>query len=567
MKQGAVWCGLMAALLLVGVVGCSSGNGEGEAQPSGSAAAQPSTSAKPFEKTLEISWLGGGGTEIKDNNRVQQKIEKMFNVKIKNTKIDNQNNDQMSLMINSGEMPDAVFYYGDAVKLFNDGVSRSIPKEALLKNAPNYAKMLDANPIGWKMNLAKGKTDEFIALTGLAEQQESLQYLSMYRLDWLEKLNLVPKVKMQQLDKEGRIFFSPESITLEQLETILKAFTFNDPDGNGKKDTFGVAASNDRMSGWVSLMGAYGIAPAGNAANAPGYNKEVNGQLVEWNILPQYKEFLKKMAAWYKDGVIDPEFPTLNTAKQWEKTTGGITGYFQTNYNYVDPTAKTYAARPPMSVLNNNPKAKILIMAPEKGPNGFRGVSAKAPVTSLTYQMVISKKVDDEKLARILQIIDYLNFNKEGVIWSQFGEAGVDFNWEAEPNNSRPLLLENVNPKQEGLGYYNHSIATLANLKFNFGEIPRKLLDWTLFGEGKDLKIRPYKWDYFNTTNLSSVQAQYGAGLKTITDEFFFQSIIGEVDVDKGWDSYVDKWKKAGGSKLMEELEKAPKVADLLVGK
>ena len=70
------------------------------------------------------------------------------------------------------------------------------------------------------------------------------------RKDWLDNLGLsVPT-------------------TLEELREVMKAFTFNDPDGNGKNDTYGYGAfveSNSLLKGYPGsrlypLMGAFNVA-------------------------------------------------------------------------------------------------------------------------------------------------------------------------------------------------------------------------------------------------------------------------------------------------------------------
>ena len=57
---------------------------------------------------------------------------------------------------------------------------------------------------------------------------------------------------------------------------------------------------------------------------------------------------------------------------------------------------------------------------------------------------------------------------------------------------------------------------------------------------------------------------RYSGQLNTIVDEFRMKAIVGEVDIDKEWDKYVENYMKNGGKETLEELEKAPKVSDLL---
>ncbi len=60
-------------------------------------------------------------------------------------------------------------------------------------------------------------------------------------------------------------------------------------------------------------------------------------------------------------------------------------------------------------------------------------------------------------------------------------------------------------------------------------------------------------------TNLE----RYGAQLTTIVDEFRMKAIVGEADIDKEWDNYVQNWLNNGGKEKLEELEKAKTVEEL----
>jgi hypothetical protein len=48
--------------------------------------------------------------------------------------------------------------------------------------------------------------------------------------------------------------------------------------------------------------------------------------------------------------------------------------------------------------------------------------------------------------------------------------------------------------------------------------------------------------------------ATYGADVDKIEEEFFLNTVAGIWDVDAEWDSYVDRWYKAGGDKIEDEV-------------
>lgn len=548
----------LAVAVVMVVSACSGGNAAIEGKPSNEPAPSQNTNEPT---TLEISWIGQGARgKVEDYNKVQQLIEQKFNVKMTNRKVDVNNKEQRNLMVASGELPDIAFM-DDPVKLYEDSVTRSIPKDLIQKYAPHYAKMLDDQPTGWKVNHVDGKDGEYYALTGYKEDWDNLIWGQVYRLDWMEKLGIEPKGEMAPVGASGgmeRIFFTKDAFTLEEEQEMFERFVHDDPDGNDKKDTYGLLLNNSDAS-WAlnTEAGAFGF--------GWDYNLEENGKVTSYAISQNYKDFLKYLSAQYQKGLIDPEFTTLNRAKSWEKFAAGKYGAAQVQVQAAGLMPFTFN-RPPGNLVQKDPNAKFLFTPPPIGSKGHQGSAAYTPVDGFGYAMVIKKEVTDEKLARILQIFDYINFDKEGLMLSQFGDKGVDYTWEGEPYQSAVIPIETAEADREkhGIGYYNLSIQHGNVAKYYANEGVSKLTSM-FFGadEGRSMAYRPYKWDYFNETKYNELNTTYGAGLKTITDEFLFKSITGEVDVDAAWNAYVENWRKSGGDEMLAELEKAPKVADL----
>ena len=101
------------------------------------------------------------------------------------------------------------------------------------------------------------------------------------RKDWLEKLDLeAPK-------------------TIEELESVAKAFVNDDPDGNSKKDT--VAIGLDSLLGRTtisSIAAAYG-------AYIGAWIDDGSGTLVYGSVQPEMKNTLQKMQDLYMMGAFD----------------------------------------------------------------------------------------------------------------------------------------------------------------------------------------------------------------------------------------------------------------------
>jgi len=93
---------------------------------------------------------------------------------------------------------------------------------------------------------------------------------------------------------------------LDEFTAIVKAMRDNDPDGNGEKDTYGLAAQQDPFGG-------VGLLPVFHAFNAyPTSWLEKDGALVNGITLPEVKDALDYLRDLYADGYINPEFATLS---------------------------------------------------------------------------------------------------------------------------------------------------------------------------------------------------------------------------------------------------------------
>jgi putative aldouronate transport system substrate-binding protein len=107
--------------------------------------------------------------------------------------------------------------------------------------------------------------------------------------DWLNKVNLKTPT------------------TLDEYLAVCKAFTTQDPDGNGKADTYGISFTNNSLgnnSYWTNsafLQTAFGI---GNAI------PDVDGQFKIREKFQGYIPFLKYIKQLNDEKVLDPEFVT-----------------------------------------------------------------------------------------------------------------------------------------------------------------------------------------------------------------------------------------------------------------
>lgn len=511
-----------------------------------------------LDKKIEIAFLAGGFQNAVEGDWIELSLEEKFNIDLVDKKINVHDQQQQDLMLASGEMPDFASSLGKApTDMYDQGITRTIPKALIEKYAPNYAKEILSSPIASRMHLLAGSTDEYIALTGLFGN-ESIYFFSNYRLDWLENLGIEPNGNLKQIDAEGRIWLTDQPFTQAQHFEIMKKFRDEDPDQNGQKDTYGLTAVSemgfDNFS-WAPIMGMFGI---GFQYFGEQYsNLEENGQTILFSVSTRYKQFLKYMNALYEAGTLDPEFVTTDFGRFREKLTQNI-GYHSNLYYYFNPGN---IAGGPYGILNNNPAAKILVAPPELGESGDAGTSV-ASWNPFQYTFFIGKDVDDEKLIRILQLFDYMFFDKEARVWSRFGEEGVNWKWEGEPYKSQ--VIQNLQGEPLVSPYNDGSITLKEDNMFTMHPVMSSIFEYAGGAWLKDYGIYPHRTDPFNETRYTELFTQYGAGLQTLRMEFTYNVITGKVDVDAEWDNYIQRMNDAGMDELTVELNKQPLVTELL---
>lgn len=114
----------------------------------------------------------------------------------------------------------------------------------------------------------------------------------LIRQDWLDKLNLK----------------APE--TIDEFERVIAAFTNEDPDGNGKNDTYGFTFSgkDGYNTGWVSdpvmIFSAY------TGKRLPMHWSEQDGKLTYGSVAEGNKDALAKLRDWYSMGYLNKELAT-----------------------------------------------------------------------------------------------------------------------------------------------------------------------------------------------------------------------------------------------------------------
>ncbi|GGI44939.1 hypothetical protein GCM10008018_09600 [Paenibacillus marchantiophytorum] len=212
----------VVALLTVGTVaaGCSKPQEESAVSPTKAGA---STSAPEKRGKIKVSLYDRGNTPAAEgsitNNRWTKWINENGPADVEFVAVPRfESKQKFNTLFASGEAPDVIneFETGYRDQLYSQ--KQLMPLDDLVKQyAPNYTAMLEKYPILRKIGTKPdGKMYEMGRVI-----PSSVQVAVFIRTDWLKKLSL------------------PIPQTPDELLKVAKAFTEQDPDGNGKKDTYG----------------------------------------------------------------------------------------------------------------------------------------------------------------------------------------------------------------------------------------------------------------------------------------------------------------------------------------
>ena len=229
------------------------------------------------------------------------------------------------------------------------------------------------------------------------------------RKDWLDKLGLAVPT------------------TPEELLAVAEAFTTQDPDGNGKDDTYGLGGFlNGQGLGtrFDFIMGAYGVTGVWNFADPANFGLNVRSD--------QYPEALAYFKSLVDAKVIDPDWPTLTRddfRARWKQGSFGIM--------WEDFAALTNKSNyTPFD--ENFPDAEWIPVAAPKGPNGdaYYGV-----YTGRGQIFGVSQKAADEgKGEAIARLLEWMA--TDGYYLLGFGEEGKNFIIDANGN----ISVEGLDP-------------------------------------------------------------------------------------------------------------------------
>ena len=481
-------------------------------------------------------------------------------------------------LLASGQLPDA-FPIGKLDDLMAYRFIRPIPIDMIREYMPRYTALMDERPLGWLLSRNPDNQDEMMRINSFRESANGILIWTSFRADHAERLGMgLPGYQDGKvaLDTSGVAYSYDIDLPLSWFEDLLVAFRDGDIDGNGWDDTIPMSGHRNMAWMWAPVLGAFGLHHNFSVGASGVTNYYEDGKTHLQPISERYRDFLRHAAKWYAMGLIDKEFPVLSRRRAWEKIQVGSVGLTFGTF----PGDAGIKNRPPTAFVPEDgfgsTYAEVVVVPPPIGPNKIQGGgNSLISHDGVGYGggLFINRSVGDEKLAKILQILDYYKLDPEGRFLGQYGIPDVHFTWQGEPFKSAVIRT----PKDEvpAGGWPQNGdfamypiISPWTHSQMSFPrEVARFYSHYVVDGRGPDLQMRTYRWDIFGETDMPTISQNYGEKLNTIFNEFYFNAITGHVDVEAEWDNYVARWARSGGDAIIEIASQWHVVDEYMQGK
>lgn len=530
----------LSILLLFGMLfasACNNGSPSGSSSPGGggNGGAEPAPVAEfpdafPIPKAVDPSsydyddlsqrydieiMLNGAFNQPIPNDPIKAYLDEKYNVNLKLTNLTAEDlRNTVAVRFASGDAPDVVVlpFKEVAISLFEQGQIAEVSK--ILPYMPQAAMYVTKNFANWAT-----VDGQMIGIPRYNTFQDNWGFF--IRQDWLKALGMeMPK-------------------TTDDLYAYAEAVTRNDPDGDGKADTWfmGGAGSGAGFGMLDSLRSAFGH-PSWNVKDG-----KINHPMLD-GTNKSYLEFLKKLN---DNGLLTPDWYTIS----WEPFKAytfndqvGMVHY--PGWNLID---ETYNAKDRnMDVLD--------IWQPIEPPAAAGGKGKYAPGGSPGGMLVFSKKAaeDPGKLKRIAHIIDTMIYPNENY-WTVSQGGGpeifadgsrVEFSSE---DGTNVFFID----KEKHSAYIKPELTSVPDWQFVGYTLLWQVYDDPVGSIGSQHNItvnnapRHENFDIFIT-----LDGAISARIRDLQAKEEIAFVLGNRDFSE-WDSYVQEWKNGGGQRLMEQ--------------
>ncbi|RKN07081.1 extracellular solute-binding protein [Streptomyces radicis] len=343
------------------------------------------------------------------------------------------------------------------------------------------------------------------------------------RQDWLDNLGLeVPG-------------------TTEDLHEVARAFTEQDPDGNGQDDTYGLILPN-----WNRLGAGTPYDAIETWFGAPNGWGEVDGELVPSFTTDEFFEANRFLRGMVEEGLVNPDFATFDGANWNDPFTNGEGGIIIDTGSRAKGLLDLFRQSDPedygdyVTVTGNltGPDGELHAL-PTPGHGGVLAISKTAVPT-------------EEMLDRVLSILDDLS-SQEGQTLMINGVEGTHFN--EVDDYAEPIVESEADEvAQADLSSFG-LLETASNGKLYHTKRPAGRPEQELVATLERLAADDLEQAVRNPAlaYYSEVQAERGSQLELIITDARAKYLSGLISEDE-LRAEIDRWFAEGGQQIVDDI-------------
>ncbi|MFM9277787.1 extracellular solute-binding protein [Paenibacillus jiagnxiensis] len=457
-----------------------------------------------------VTWLNILHTASPPTDTVLNKIEEKTNTDIQFSWIpDASKEERINTALASNSLADIV-----TLTILDNSSVRNALKSGMfwevgpyLDEFPNLAKIPDDTR---KSASIGGK------LYGVPFQKDLARNGITIRKDWLDKLGLeLPK-------------------TTDDLMAVAKAFTEQDPDGNGVADTTGFVDRNDLIYGAFKTLGSYFGVPNN-------WKVSEDGKMTPEFETQEYiatMDFMKKL---FDNGYINKDFAVTAKTDQQQKFAQGKAGI------YVGALFDSKNLLNMAKGIQDNMELEIVNNITTTGNESDRAIWAANNGIGGLIAFPRSEVKDEAELKRILKFINDL-MDEDVYALMTYGIEGTHYTVDADNATTitdTDLWQQEVQPfsstRPKEFGYDIHDADPL-----------KQKSDKLIKENAQHAVLNPaYSLD-------SETFTTQGSELQKIITDATYKYILGESSLED-FKASVENWRNSGGNRMIEEYEAAYK--------
>lgn len=490
----------VAALTLTGCSGSGGGASDGEA-------------AELDSLSIMAPYLVTNAPE--EGNEIETALEEVAGVDLDITWVPNSSyGDKVNITLAGDDLPQVMVIQGK-----DPGFVRNAEAGAfwdLTDYLGDYPNLTTTFPDVQKASSVNGK------VYGIFRARDVIREAVIIRKDWLQNLGLeMPK-------------------TTEDLYDVAKAFTEDDPDGNGVDDTYGLIIPKwpgtiGTNSPWDAIETWYG---AGTRWT------ERDGELVPNFLTDEWLEAVQFERQLVEEGLVNPDYATFDSAKWNEPFLTGKGGIILDVHSRAGVLINLFKESDPENFENY-----VDITGNLEGPDGELHA---LPTTGYSGFLAIPKAQvrTEEQLRGVLEVLDKLNSDEAGPILNN-GIEGVTYELEGD-------LAVAIDDAPQALKDTVMSYAQLGTNVNGFkGYLPKQASEYEqqMYDKRKEIEAADLEHAEFDPSApyVSETYVSKGAQLDTIVADARIQYIAGQIDLD-GLKDAVELWRTSGGDDVIAEI-------------